>query len=129
MITWWQKTLMVALGGALGCVSRLWLSAWIQSLWPSHFPWGIFVANMLGCLLIGFFAGLLLQNGAVTAAWRAAIIVGFLGGLTTFSSFALDNLLLFKQGQSLLFFFNIIASVAIGLIAVQCGGRLALLFK
>ena len=76
---------------------------------------------MLGSLLIGIFFVLLAEKAQIAEQWRPVIVVGFLGGLTTFSTFSLDALLLFEQGHYNTALFYIISSVALCLIAAFAG--------
>jgi len=91
---------MVAIGGALGSVSRFGVSRWVFTITHhKDYPWGIFVVNVLGCLLIGIVAGILIHRMALGPIWRAGILIGFLGGFTTFSSFSLDTITLLQSGS------------------------------
>jgi len=111
----------IAFGGAIGAVSRYWLYSAVQRLHDSGFPLGTFVVNVLGSFLIGVFFVLLAEKAQIAEQWRPIIVVGFLGGLTTFSTFSLDALLLFEQGHYNTALFYIISSVALCLIAAFAG--------
>ncbi len=111
----------IAFGGALGAVSRYWLHSVVQRFNDSGFPLGTFAVNVLGSLLIGIFFVLLAEKAQIAEQWRPVIVVGFLGGLTTFSTFSLDALLLFEQGHYNTALFYIISSVALCLIAAFAG--------
>ena len=111
----------IAFGGAIGAVSRYWLYSAVQRLHDSGFPLGTFVVNVLGSFLIGVFFVLLAEKAQIAEQWRPVIVVGFLGGLTTFSTFSLDALLLFEQGHYNTALFYIISSVALCLIAAFAG--------
>ena len=110
----------VAGGGALGCLARYGLSEWIYGWAGKTFPYGILAANVLGSLIIGFAAVLLLHH--VTSEWlRGAIIIGFLGGFTTFSSFSLDTVTMLQEGfigKALLY---VLLSVVLCLMATALG--------
>ncbi len=90
--------LFVALGGALGAVSRYGLTQLVP-IAASGFPWGIWFANVVGSMLMGLFYVLIIERGVIAQQWTPFIMVGFLGALTTFSSFALDAVLLWQNGQ------------------------------
>jgi CrcB protein len=90
----------VALGGMLGTLLRFATSNWVSSHFPQHFYGATLAVNLVGCLLIGYLYGLFLLRPEVPLALRAGLIVGFLGGLTTFSSFSLDTLRLLESGQA-----------------------------
>ena len=111
----------IAFGGALGAVSRYWLHSVVQRFNDSGFPLGTFAVNVLGSFLIGIFFVLLAEKAQIAEQWRPVIVVGFLGGLTTFSTFSLDALLLFEQGHYNTALFYIISSVALCLIAAFAG--------
>lgn len=91
-------SLAVALGGALGAVSRFWVISALTALAPHRFPWGTLVVNVLGSLLIGALYVLITERLALNEQWRAVLVVGFLGAFTTFSTFSLDALLLAQEG-------------------------------
>lgn len=114
----------IAFGGAIGAVSRYWLYSAVQRLQDSGFPLGTFVVNVLGSFLIGVFFVLLAEKAQIAEQWRPIIVVGFLGGLTTFSTFSLDALLLFEQGHYNTALFYIISSIVLCLIAAFAGMQL-----
>ena len=114
----------IAFGGAIGAVSRYWLYSAVQRLHDSGFPLGTFVVNGLGSFLIGVFFVLLAEKAQIAEQWRPIIVVGFLGGLTTFSTFSLDALLLFEQGHYNTALFYIISSIVLCLIAAFAGMQL-----
>src|SRR5258705_6202272 len=84
-----QAWLLIALMGAVGTMCRYALGRWILGFTGGSFPWGTFAVNAIGCLLIGVIAGGIEKEALVSPAVPLAIILGFLGGLTTFSSLAL----------------------------------------
>lgn len=111
----------VAAGGTAGCLLRFTTANWINSHWPQHFNIATLLVNIVGCLLIGYFYGLFLLRPDVPLELRAGLLVGFLGGLTTFSSFSLDTLRLLESGQLLLAFGYVVLSVFGGLLATWAG--------
>jgi len=114
--------LFVALGGALGSVSRYVLGTWTQTLSKSiDFPYGTLTVNLIGCFLIGVLSQLAETRGAFTQESRAFIFIGILGGFTTFSSFGNDTINLFQDGETLNALANIGANVIVGLILVWLG--------
>ncbi|GAB3378792.1 fluoride efflux transporter CrcB [Azotobacter armeniacus] len=114
-------TLAVAAGGAFGCLLRFAASNWVSAHWPQHFYLATLAVNIVGCLLIGYLYGQFLLRPEVPLALRAGVIVGFLGGLTTFSSFSLDTLRLLESGQASLAFGYLALSVLGGLLATWAG--------
>ena len=113
---------LVFLGGGLGALSRFTLSKVITDLCGIKFPLGILTCNLLGCFLIGLAAGQATKS--VPEWFGPLLIVGFLGGFTTFSSFANDSLSLMRSGDASLGLLNILASVIPGVLAVWWGLRL-----
>jgi CrcB protein len=121
----WTKILVVALGGALGSVGRFLFSDFIYVILGRAFPYGILAVNILGCLAMGFLAIFMVQKLALSSVWSSAILVGVLGGFTTFSSFSLDSVNMMLEGQwgkSLLY---IMASLILCLGATGVGGWIA----
>ena len=120
----------VALGGAIGSTARLWLSAHVAVLIGLTFPWGTILVNILGSLIIGFFATLTGPGGRVVVPVdaQAFVMVGLCGGFTTFSAFSLQTLELARDGRLLYAAANITLSVVLCLSAVALGHWLALLF-
>ncbi|GLK89686.1 fluoride efflux transporter CrcB [Pseudomonas turukhanskensis] len=113
--------LAVALGGAVGTLVRFATGTWIAANWPQHFSLGTFLVNIVGCLLIGLLYGFFLMRPELPIELRAGLIVGFLGGLTTFSSFSLDTLRLLESGQLPLALGYAALSVFGGLLATWAG--------
>lgn len=104
-----QLFLPIAIGGAIGSVLRFWLSKYIQDLSISGFPFGILLVNVLGSFLIGLLATLFVDRFYLNQIWRALILIGFLGGFTTFSSFSIDAINLLRQGfqfQGIMYIFS-----------------------
>lgn len=111
----------IAFGGALGAVTRFWLHGAVQRFNGNHFPLGTFSVNVLGSFLIGVFFVVLAEKAQLSEAWRPVIVVGFLGAMTTFSTFSLDALLLFEQGHYNTALFYILSSVTLCLFAAFAG--------
>lgn len=119
----------VALGGALGSVARYWFSGIIARFMGETFPWGTLLVNVSGSLLIGFIATVSGTDGRflIPPEARQFMMVGILGGYTTFSSFSLQTLTLARDGEWLLAGANIIGSMVLCLIAVWVGHMLAVI--
>jgi CrcB protein len=114
--------LLIALGGALGSVARFASTEWVQSHWPSGFPWGTLLVNVLGSLIIGALAGLTeTDRHQLPLLTRQFLMIGVLGGYTTFSSFSLQTLMLLRSGAALTAGLNVLASVVLCLLAAWCG--------
>lgn len=119
-----QKILWVALGGAIGAVSRYLAGGWIHRIsGVDQFPIGTFVINFLGCALIGLCAGL--PTHELSDHSRTFLIVGILGGFTTFSSFGFETWVLMREGAWTLACLNAVGQVVLGLFGVGLGTYLA----
>jgi CrcB protein len=119
------QLIAIAVGGALGSVLRFVLSKKIQLLSNSDYPYGILSVNFIGCFLIGLLATLFLERIEVLPIWRAAILVGFLGGFTTFSTFTNDALNMLQVGEVIAFLTYIIASLLLCLLGTWVGVLIA----
>ncbi len=115
--------LYIALGGALGSVARAWTTNLMVRLVGANFPWGTILINIAGSFIIGFFGALTASDGRfqVHADARAFVMIGICGGYTTFSSFSLQTLDLFRDGKPVAAIVNIGLSVILCLIAVSAG--------
>lgn len=120
----WINILLIGIGSMAGGISRYLLSSGIRYWFPSIFPLGILLVNILGCFLIGLFAGLLSNASSFSENHKLLLTIGFCGSFTTFSTFSLDNLLLLSSKAYLLAGLNIIISVAGGLLATFVGYNL-----
>lgn len=120
-----ETLLAVAAAGALGALSRWALTAAVDRHLPAGFPHGTLVVNVVGCLLLGWAATLLLQRLPASATVRAAIATGFLGAFTTYSTFAFDSVVLWRAGEHLRAVLNVSLSLGLGFAAVALGIWLA----
>lgn len=89
----------VTLGGIVGTLMRFATGTIVSSHWPRFFYTGTLAVNIVGCLLIGYLYGLFMIRPEIPVEVRSGLIVGFIGGLTTFSSFSLDTVRLLEAGQ------------------------------
>jgi CrcB protein len=125
-----RLVLAVALGGALGSCARWWLGGWVQRRASAAsgalalFPAGTLAINLLGCLAIGFLVALAEERGALDPALRVFLLVGVLGGFTTFSTFGMETWQLVEDGAAWLALANAGGSVLAGLAAVVLGATL-----
>jgi CrcB protein len=118
-----QYYLWIALGGALGAMSRYGVGRWVQTRLPmSTFPWGTFLINVSGSLLLGFIATLVAEKYLHRLNWQPFIMIGFIGAYTTFSTYEYESLQLGSSWQA---FWNLLGSVVAGYAAVWIGARLA----
>ena len=117
-----KHALIVGLGGFVGSIARYLLGLVIQSRTPTwQFPLHTFLINIIGCLLIGLFAGLAERRDLISTELRLLLFTGLCGGFTTFSAFALENLTLLRRGEPLIALAYISLSVILCLIATWIG--------
>src|SRR5258708_1012195 len=112
---------MIALGGAFGALARYQLAAMIQARVPVGFPWGTFVVNITGCLIMGISVTLFTDRLVVHPNWRFLIPIGFVGAYTTFSTFEYETFRAVTEGAWLGGGLNVIASVVAGYGALWLG--------
>ncbi|MEZ0283512.1 fluoride efflux transporter CrcB [Methyloceanibacter sp.] len=119
--------LWIAVGSALGGVARFWCSGVAARFMGETFPWGTIIVNVVGCFIIGFFATITGPDGRVFSdtLTRQFVMIGILGGYTTFSSFSIQTLNLVQDGEWWLAGANIALSVVACLVAVWLGFVLA----
>jgi CrcB protein len=86
-----EKLLLVMVGGSLGAASRYGISLLTVKMWGTRFPWGTLTVNLAGCFLIGLLFGLSDRVRMLTPEMRLLLITGFLGALTTFSTFSIET--------------------------------------
>jgi len=111
----------IALGGALGSVLRYGLSSATHGWLGRGFPYGTLVVNVLGSLVMGMLFVLLVERVAESTVLRAGLLIGLLGGFTTFSSFSIETLNLIEQGALVKAAVNVFASVTLCLAATWAG--------
>ncbi|KRW59907.1 fluoride efflux transporter CrcB [Pseudomonas sp. TTU2014-080ASC] len=123
-----RLALAIALGGAVGSVMRFFLGQWVVAQWPRHFYLGTLTVNVLGCLLIGVLSALFLMRSDLPVELRSGLIVGVLGGFTTFSSFSLELFKLFEGGRTAEALAYLAVSVVTGILAVWAGFALVRIY-
>jgi CrcB protein len=119
-----ERYLVVMVGGAIGTLARYLAASTIMARMNSRFPFGTFFVNITGCLLIGIIMTWLVERGA-HPNWRLGLVVGFLGGYTTFSSFEYETYISTREGVPLIGLLNVSASVVVGYLAVWLGAAIA----
>jgi len=114
--------LLVGIGGFFGAVMRYLVAGWVQDgLRTLSLPYGTLTVNVVGCLLIGLLAGLSENRNFLGPETRALLLIGVLGGFTTFSTFSYETFQLLRDGESLAAFSNVGLQVVLGLAAVWAG--------
>lgn len=124
MNLWWQQLVLVALGGSLGAIGRFLIGGWVTRHIGSGFPWGTLAANLIGAFAAGFLLIWLESRGPSALLWRAFLIVGLLGGLTTFSALMLESLIFARTEHADLTLAYLATSLVGGLALVWAGARL-----
>jgi CrcB protein len=113
--------LLVAIGGAVGSAARYLLTAAVARHTPPVFPFGTFAVNAAGCVVLGLIVGAAEQRFLLSTGARAFLLVGVLGGFTTFSTFALENVQLIRAGDVAYAALNTAGQVAIGILGLWAG--------
>ena len=120
-----QKVLLIGLAGLVGTVGRYGLSGVIARRFGETFPAGTLVVNIVGCFLAGLLFYLVQERNLVKPLTGTVLMIGFLGGFTTFSSFGLQTFTLLRDGEFWFASLNIIGSNILGLLMVWAGYTLA----
>lgn len=114
----------IAVGGAFGACSRYLVSELCVYLLGSGFPYGTLTVNVVGSLIMGLLIAAFENEMLATDPWRQIIGLGFLGALTTFSTFSMDNVLLMQQGAFFKMGLNILLNVTLSISAAWIGFQL-----
>lgn len=117
------KLIFVGLGGALGAVLRYELDGLIMSDTVSTFPWGTLAVNLLGCFIIGIAYKIFFYE-LLHAHFQNLIVTGFLGALTTFSSYSYATLMLFEQGRIYIGLINLLFNNVFGILFAFLGAQI-----
>ncbi len=112
--------LAIGAGSFIGGILRYLVSEAMRQRFASPFPYGTFLVNIIGCLLIGVALGLM-ERGNISGEWKLFMAVGLLGGFTTFSTFSLETITLIRDGQVYAALTYVFLSIALGLIATTSG--------
>ena len=116
-----DKYLLVLLGGAVGSLARYVTGVAVMHRYYGRFPLGTLIVNVSGCFLIGVIMTLIGEKPAAHPNWRLLLVIGFLGGFTTFSSFAYETYMAVRDGNRWIGLMNIVSSVVLGYLAVWLG--------
>lgn len=117
--------LVVFVGGGIGSVARFMVATWVGQRWGRSFPLGTFVVNVSGSFLIGLLMTLMAERFLENPEWRLLLVVGGLGGYTTFSTFQYETGKLIADGEMTFAALNIIGSVIAGFAALKLGEMIA----
>lgn len=119
-----KNILLVLLGGGIGSVARYLLSYFFAKNDTTQFPWATFIANGIGCLLIGLLYGYIQKNNLQNETLKLLLITGFCGGFTTFSAFSLENIQFIQNQNYNLALIYTLTSIIIGFLAVIIGFKI-----
>ena len=119
-----MRMLWIFVGGGLGSLARYGMAGWVQNSAGAAFPWGTLAVNASGCFGIGLLATLLAERSAAGPELRLFLLVGILGGYTTFSTFGLESLRLFESGDWWRGAANVLGSMTASLVGVFAGALL-----
>ncbi len=121
-----EKAFLVGIGGFIGAILRYLLAdIFQQTSRQTSFPIGILIVNLLGCFVMGLLLQLAESKNIISTEMNAILLVGLLGGFTTFSTFSSDTFNLIKGQQLILAGLNLTLSVGLGILAVWLGRTLA----
>lgn len=120
-----MKWILIASGGAIGSLARYWMQGAVYSVTGLVFPLGTMLVNILGCFAIGLLYATFSGPFPIRDEIRIGLLVGVLGGFTTFSAFGLETILMAREGRPWLALLNVVLSCVLGLLAVWCGHRVA----
>jgi len=112
---------IVGTGGFIGSALRYLINVLVEKHMMSTFPMGTFIANILGCFIIGIVYAFAEKGNLMSAEWRLFLTVGFCGGFTTFSAFAYNNLNLLKEHSYNYLLLNVGGNLFLGVLAVYVG--------
>ena len=120
-----MKYLLVVIGGGGGALARYVAASAIMTRFGGKFPLGTLVINVTGSFLIGFLMTMLTERFQLDPRWRLLLVVGFLGGYTTFSSFEWETYTAVRDGGLWTGMLNVVSSIMLGYVAVWLGSTLA----
>jgi fluoride exporter len=116
-----MQLIAIGLGGFAGAITRYVVDGWVTGLTRGSYPWGTFVINVTGSLLIGLLFALSMERSVLPVELRGPLLIGFVGSYTTFSTLALESWRLMDDGAWLAAGANLAGSVLVGVVAVIIG--------
>lgn len=119
-----KNLLLVLLGGGFGSIARYLLSYFFTKNNAINFPWATFIANSVGCLIIGLLFGYIQKNNLQNETLKLLLITGFCGGFTTFSTFSLENIQFIQNQNYNLAIIYTLSSILVGFLAVIIGFKI-----
>lgn len=119
-----KNLILVLLGGGFGSIARYLISYFFSKNNVTHFPWATFIANAVGCLIIGLLFGYIQKNNLQNETLKLLLITGFCGGFTTFSTFSLENIQFIQNQNYNLALIYTLTSVLVGFTTVIIGFKI-----
>jgi fluoride exporter len=116
-----MQLIVIGVGGAIGALARYLLGGAVHRLMPGFFPYGTFVVNVVGCVVFGVIVGIAESRFAIGPIGRAFLLIGVLGGFTTFSSFTYETFELVRVGQVWPALINVVGQVVLGFLGLWAG--------
>lgn len=116
-----REVLFIAGFGTLGCVARFCLSSRVYAWMGRDFPYGTFAVNIIGAFFIGFVMEFSLASTLISQELRIGLTIGFMGGLTTFSTFSFETVKLLEDGQFMVALYNVLLNVLVCLLLTWLG--------
>jgi fluoride exporter len=116
-----MQLIVIGVGGAIGSLARYLLGGAVHRLMPGFFPYGTFVVNLVGCIAFGVIVGIAEARIAIGPLGRAFLLIGVLGGFTTFSSFTYETFELVRSGQIWPATVNVVGQVGLGFLGLWAG--------
>jgi fluoride exporter len=116
-----QTTILIALAGLIGTLLRYWLAELVARQYGETFPWGTMAVNLIGCLITGVVFFLTEERFVLSHTVRTVVLIGLLGGFTTFSSYGLQTFTLLRDEEFGLAILNVVTSNILGLFMVWIG--------
>src|SRR5579875_35252 len=120
-----QPYIAIAIGGVLGCWARYAMTNLVQAIYGRDFPYATLSINVLACFLMGFLFVETLERLTISPVFRIGILTGFIGGFSTFSTFAMETLLLAEQGDANKSVLYVVLSIFLGMLATFGGAFIA----
>ena len=120
-----MKIMLIGVAGLIGTLARYWLAGVVARRYGETFPMGTLFVNLIGCFLAGLLFYLMQERFAVSQTLNAILMIGFLGGFTTFSAYGLQTFTLLRDGQFAFAALNLAVSNVVGLLMVWAGYSVA----
>ena len=120
-----QRLILIGLAGLAGTLCRSGLSGFVARRFGETFPTGTLLVNIIGCFVAGFLLYTLNERFLISEIVRTTVMIGFLGGFTTFSSFGVQTFTLLREGETFFAVMNVLLSNVIGIVSVWVGYSLA----